>query len=305
MNDTRPEPQSVDDVAAGLRGVGYLPGSSTALVSYLAAKLGKPVLVEGPAGVGKTELAKALAAYLDRDLVRLQCYEGLDEAKALYEWNYRKQLLRIQAGTSSGGEADWGEVQDDIFGEEFLLARPLMTAIASERPVVLLIDEIDKTDQEFEAMLLELLSDFQISIPELGRIEARSRPVVLLTSNNTRELTEALKRRCLYLWLDYPEHDQELEIVRLHTPELDERIAHRLVEIIEQVRELDLKKPPSIAESIDWARALLLLGAREIDAEVFRETMSVIVKHRSDLDTVAARVGAKLAEPAADAADAA
>ncbi|HEY3775439.1 MAG TPA: MoxR family ATPase [Solirubrobacteraceae bacterium] len=302
MNDARPEPQSVDDVAAGLRGVGYLPGSSTALVSYLAAKLGKPVLVEGPAGVGKTELAKALAAYLGRDLIRLQCYEGLDEAKALYEWNYRKQLLRIQAGTSGGPEADWGEVQEDIFGEEFLLARPLMTAIASERPVVLLIDEIDKTDQEFEAMLLELLSDFQISIPELGRIEARSRPVVLLTSNNTRELTEALKRRCLYLWLDYPEHDQELEIVRLHTPELDERIAHRLVEIIEQVRELDLKKPPSIAESIDWARALLLLGAREIDAEIFRETMSVIIKHRSDLDTVAARVGAKLAEPAVDAA---
>jgi MoxR-like ATPase len=302
MNDARPEPQSVDDVAAGLRGVGYLPGNSTALVSYLAAKLGKPVLVEGPAGVGKTELAKALAAYLGRELVRLQCYEGLDEAKALYEWNYRKQLLRIQAGTSSGDEADWGEVQDDIFGEEFLLARPLMTAIASERPVVLLIDEIDKTDQEFEAMLLELLSDFQISIPELGRIEARSRPVVLLTSNNTRELTEALKRRCLYLWLDYPEHEQELEIVRLHTPDLDERIARRLVEIIEQVRELDLKKPPSIAESIDWARALLLLGAREIDADTFRQTMSVIVKHRSDLDTVAAWVGAKLAEPAADAA---
>ncbi len=302
MNDARPEPQSVDDVAAGLRGVGYLPGNSTALVSYLAARLGKPVLVEGPAGVGKTELAKALSRYLDRTLVRLQCYEGLDEAKALYEWNYRKQLLRIQAGTSSGGEADWGEVQDDIFGEEFLLARPLMTAIASERPVVLLIDEIDKTDQEFEAMLLELLSDFQISIPELGRIEARSRPVVLLTSNNTRELTEALKRRCLYLWLDYPEHEQELEIVRLHTPDLDERIARQLVEIIDQVRELDLKKPPSIAESIDWARALLLLGAREIDADVFRETMSVIVKHRSDLDTVAARVGAKLAEPAVDAA---
>jgi MoxR-like ATPase len=302
MNDARPEPQSVDDVAAGLREVGYLPGNSTALVSYLATRLGKPVLVEGPAGVGKTELAKALAAYLGRDLVRLQCYEGLDEAKALYEWNYRKQLLRIQAGTSSGADADWGEVQDDIFGEEFLLARPLMSAIASERPVVLLIDEIDKTDQEFEAMLLELLSDFQISIPELGRIEARSRPVVLLTSNNTRELTEALKRRCLYLWLDYPEHEQELEIVRLHTPDLDERIARRLVEIIEQVRDLDLKKPPSIAESIDWARALLLLGAREIDADVFRETMSVIVKHRSDLDTVAARVGAKLAEPAIDAA---
>jgi MoxR-like ATPase len=296
------EPGSVDDVAAGLRAAGYLPGSTTALVSYLAAKLGKPVLVEGPAGVGKTELAKALATYLGRDLIRLQCYEGLDEAKALYEWNYRKQLLRIQAGTSDGGETGWGEVQDDIFGEEFLLARPLMTAIASERPVVLLIDEIDKTDQEFEAMLLELLSDFQISIPELGRIEARSRPIVLLTSNNTRELTEALKRRCLYLWLDYPEHEQELEIVRLHTPDLDERVARRLVEIIDQVRDLDLKKPPSIAESIDWARALLLLGAREIDADVFRDTMSVIVKHRSDLDTVAARVGAKLAEPAVDAA---
>jgi MoxR-like ATPase len=176
-----------------------------------------------------------------------------------------------------------------------------MTAIASERPVVLLIDEIDKTDQEFEAMLLELLSDFQISIPELGRIEARTRPVVLLTSNNTRELTEALKRRCLYLWLDYPDLEHELQIVRLHCPELDEQVARKLVEIIDQVRELDLKKPPSIAESIDWARALLLLGAGEIDADVFRQTMSVIVKHRSDLDTVAARVGAKLRETAADA----
>jgi MoxR-like ATPase len=303
MTDTIREPQSVQDVAAGLQAVGYLPGASTAIVAYLATRLGKPVLVEGPAGVGKTELAKAMAAYLDRELVRLQCYEGLDEAKALYEWNYRKQLLRIQAGTGGeSGQSGWSEVQEDIFGEEFLLARPLMTAIASERPVVLLIDEIDKTDQEFEAMLLELLSDFQISIPELGRIEARSRPIVLLTSNNTRELTEALKRRCLYLWLDYPEHDQELAIVRLHAPELDERVARKLVEIIDEIRQLDLKKPPSIAESIDWARALLLLGADEIDATVFRETMSVIVKHRSDLDTVAARVGAKLAEPAADAA---
>jgi MoxR-like ATPase len=303
MTDTIREPQSVQDVAAGLQAVGYLPGASTAIVAYLATRLGKPVLVEGPAGVGKTELAKAMAAYLDRELVRLQCYEGLDEAKALYEWNYRKQLLRIQAGTGGeSGQSGWSEVQEDIFGEEFLLARPLMTAIASERPVVLLIDEIDKTDQEFEAMLLELLSDFQISIPELGRIEARSRPIVLLTSNNTRELTEALKRRCLYLWLDYPELEQELAIVRLHSPDLDEQVARRLVEIIDEIRQLDLKKPPSIAESIDWARALLLLGADEIDATVFRETMSVIVKHRSDLDTVAARVGAKLAEPAADAA---
>jgi MoxR-like ATPase len=286
-------PASVQDIAQGLREVGYLPGESTALVSFLATKLGKPVLVEGPAGVGKTELAKALARYLGRTLVRLQCYEGLDEAKALYEWNYRKQLLRIQ--TESDG-AGWQEVQDDIFGEEFLLPRPLMTAIATEEPVVLLIDEIDKTDQEFEAMLLELLSDFQISIPELGRIEAKTRPVVLLTSNNTRELTEALKRRCLYLWLDYPSSEHELEIVRLHSPELDQTVAERLVEIIQQVRELDLKKPPSIAESIDWARALLLLGADEIDGDTFRETMSVIVKHRTDLDIVAERVGVKLTD---------
>ncbi len=288
------DPTSVQDVAEGLRQAGYLPGDSTALVSFLATKLGKPVLVEGPAGVGKTELAKALSRYLQRTLVRLQCYEGLDEAKALYEWNYRKQLLRIQTEADGAG---WQEVQDDIFGEEFLLPRPLMTAIASEEPVVLLIDEIDKTDQEFEAMLLELLSDFQISIPELGRIEARTQPVVLLTSNNTRELTEALKRRCLYLWLDYPDLQHELEIVRLHSPELDQTIARRLVEIVQQVRELDLKKPPSIAESIDWARALLLLGAEQIDATTFRETMSVIVKHRADLDTVAERVGVKL-EPA-------
>src|SRR5579875_274877 len=290
------QPASVEEIAAGLRRVGYLPGESTALVSYLAAKLGKPVLVEGPAGVGKTELAKALARLLGRRLIRLQCYEGLDEAKALYEWNYRKQLLRIQTESDDAG---WDSVQEDIFGEEFLLERPLMTAIASPEPVVLLIDEIDKTDQEFEAMLLELLSDFQISIPELGRIEARTHPVVLLTSNNTRELTEALKRRCLYLWLDYPDLEHELEIVRLHSPELGETVARKLVELVHEVRELDLKKPPSIAESIDWARALLLLGAGDIDADTFRETMSVIVKHRTDLDTVAARVGVRLEREAA------
>jgi MoxR-like ATPase len=286
-------PSSVAEVADGLRDAGYLAGGNTALVAYLATKLDKPVLVEGPAGVGKTELAKALARYLDRALVRLQCYEGLDEAKALYEWNYRKQLLRIQTEADATG---WQDVQDDIFGEEFLLRRPLMTAIASETPVVLLIDEIDKTDQEFEAMLLELLSDFQISIPELGLIEARTQPVVLLTSNNTRELTEALKRRCLYLWLDYPDLEHELEIVRLHSPELDEALARKLVEVVHQVRELDLKKPPSIAESIDWARALLLLGVRDIDEATFAETMSVIVKHRTDLDTVAARVGVELTQ---------
>jgi MoxR-like ATPase len=287
-------PNTVEEVAAGLRSVGYLPGESTALVSYLASKLGKPILVEGPAGVGKTELAKALAAFLGRTLVRLQCYEGLDEAKALYEWNYRKQLLRIQAEADGAG---WQEVQDDIFGEEFLLQRPLMAAIAAEEPVVLLIDEIDKTDQEFEAMLLELLSDFQLSIPELGRFEARTRPVVLLTSNNTRELTEALKRRCLYLWLDYPSLEHELEIVKLHAPELGDAVARKLVEVIAMVRELDLKKPPSIAESIDWARALLLLGADDIDGRVFTETLSIIVKHRTDLDVVAERVGVTLSHP--------
>jgi len=293
-------PMNVEDVGKGLTAVGYLPSEQVSLVSYLATKLGKPVLVEGPAGVGKTELAKALAKYLGRELVRLQCYEGLDEAKALYEWNYRKQLLRIQ--TESG--SDWDDVQDDIFGAGFLLERPLLSAIASEEPVVLLIDEIDKTDQEFEAMLLELLSDFQITIPELGRFEARTHPVVILTSNNARELTEALKRRCLYLWLDYPSLEHELEIVKLHAPDLDEVIAAKLVEVVHMVRELDLKKPPSIAESIDWARALLLLGASQIDETVFRETLSVIVKHRTDLDIVAERVGVKLSATAGSAGSA-
>jgi MoxR-like ATPase len=285
-------PESVEAVADGLLRAGYLAGGATALVAYLATRLHKPVLVEGPAGVGKTELAKAMATYLGRELVRLQCYEGLDEAKALYEWNYRKQLLRIQAESEGAG---WSQVQDDIFGEEFLLARPLLTAISSQTPVVLLIDEIDKTDQEFEAMLLELLSDFQITIPELGRVSASSQPIVLLTSNNSRELTEALKRRCLYLWLDYPAVEHELAIVRLHTPELAETVARKLVEVVAMVRELDLKKPPSIAESIDWARALLLLGAEDIDAATFAETMSVIVKHRTDIELVAERVGLALA----------
>ena len=284
-------PATAAEISDGLREVGYLADESTALVSFLAARLGKPILVEGPAGVGKTQLAKSLAQALGRELVRLQCYEGLDEAKALYEWNYRKQLLRIQAEADGTG---WTDVQDDIFGREFLLERPLLTAIASKEPVVLLIDEIDKTDQEFEAMLLELLSDFQITIPELGRVEATTHPIVLLTSNNTRELTEALKRRCLYLWLDYPDLEHELEIVRLHAPDLDEHVARRLVEVVAMVRDLDLKKPPSIAESIDWARALLLLGARDIDPQMFKDTISVIVKHRTDLDIVTERVAAKL-----------
>ncbi|HEX8074818.1 MAG TPA: MoxR family ATPase, partial [Thermoleophilaceae bacterium] len=280
-------------VTRELEAVGYLTDTATATTVYLAATLERPLLVEGPAGVGKTELAKSLAKATERKLIRLQCYEGLDEAKAMYEWNYRKQLLRIQAEAADTG---WEAVQEDIFGSEFLLTRPLLQAISETAPVVLLIDEIDKTDQEFEAMLLEVLSDFQISIPELGVIEASSRPLVLLTSNNSRELTEALKRRCLYLWLDYPDVERELEIVRLHAPELSETMARKLVEVIHMVRGLDLKKPPSIAESIDWARALLMLGADDIDSSVFERTMSIIVKHRTDLDVVAERVGVKLSD---------
>ena len=283
----------IEETRAALEAAGYLADDSTALVCHLAQRLGKPVLVEGPAGVGKTELAKALSRATERPLIRLQCYEGLDEAKALYEWNYRKQLLRIQVEASDAG---WQEVKDDIFGEEFLLSRPLLTAISAEQPVVLLIDEIDKTDQEFEAMLLEVLSDFQVSIPELGVVKARSQPLVLLTSNNSRELTEALKRRCLYLWLDYPDVERELAIVRLHAPDLTEQMVRKLVEVVHMVRSLDLKKPPSIAESIDWARALLLLGAEDVDEEVLRSTMSVIVKHRTDLDIVAERAGVKLSD---------
>ena len=295
------------EVREALGRVGYLADEPAALVAYLAQRLGKPVLVEGPAGVGKTELAKAISRATERPLIRLQCYEGLDEAKALYEWNYRKQLLRIQAESgldaepatdpAAPGVADEdaaGTMMADIFAEEFLLTRPLLKAIAATEPVVLLIDEIDKTDQEFEAMLLEVLSEFQISIPELGVIEARTHPIVVLTSNNSRELTEALKRRCLYLWLDYPEVEREMEIVRLHSPEIDERLARRLVEVVHMIRQIDLKKPPSIAESIDWARALLLLGADDLDASVFERTMSIIVKHRTDMDLVAERVGVKL-----------
>src|SRR2546423_13454436 len=285
--------QSIEEAQSGLGKAGYLADESTALVSYLAARLGRPVLVEGSAGVGKTELAKALSRTTERRLIRLQCYEGLDEAKALYEWNYRKQLLRIQTEAADTG---WQSVKEDIFGEEFLLSRPLLTAITVDEPVVLLIDEIDKTDQEFEAMLLEILSDFQVSIPELGVVEARTQPLVLLTSNNSRELTEALKRRCLYLWLDYPTVERELEIVRLHAPDLSEQMARKLVEVVHMIRSLDLKKPPSIAESIDWARPPPLLGADDVDQAVLKRTMSIIVKHRTDLDLVAERVGVKLTD---------
>lgn len=284
-------PESVEALSAKLSEAGYLADSDVALVSYLATALGKPILAEGPAGVGKTELAKALASALGRPLIRLQCYEGLDESKALYEWNYRKQLLRIQAGSEG---AAWDSVQDDIFSEDFLLSRPLLSAISSEQPVVLLVDEIDKTDQEFEAMLLELLSEYQVSVPELGQITAQTKPVVVLTSNDSRELTEALKRRCLYVWFDYPSPEHELAIIKQHTPDLDQAVAEKLVELVGKVRSLDLKKAPSIAESIDWARSLLLLGAKSIDQKVFSETIGVLVKHQVDLDLVRERVAAQL-----------
>lgn len=287
-------PENPAEVADALREAAYLADDSTALIAFLAQRLGKPVLVEGPAGVGKTELAKALSRSTGRELVRLQCYEGLDEAKALYEWNYRKQLLQIQATASSQGEESSPVGMGEIFTEDFLLERPLMKAIANPEPVVLLIDEIDKTDQEFEAMLLELLSDFQITIPEMGQVSATTHPIVLLTSNNSRELTEALKRRCLYLWLDYPTREREIEIIRLHAPEIDEALAARLVDVIVMVRELDLKKPPSIAEAIDWARTLILMGADDIDEKTFRESLSIIIKHRSDLDLVAEKIVPRL-----------
>ena len=288
-------PTSPAEVREALAGASYLADDSVALVAFLAQRLGRPILVEGPAGVGKTELAKALSRATGREMVRLQCYEGLDESKALYEWNYRKQLLGIQARATAGD--DGGTVGiDEIFAPEYLLDRPLLKAIASPEPVVLLIDEIDKTDQEFEAMLLELLSDFQVTIPELGRVEAETHPIVVITSNDSRELTEALKRRCLYLWIDYPEADREAEIVRLHEPSIDQGLAERLVEVVARVRELDLRKPPSISESIDWARTLVLLGADDIDETTFRDSLSTIVKHRADLDLVAEKIGPGLGQ---------
>ena len=282
-----------NQLSADLRAAGYLADDRTVLVAGLAIELGKPVLVEGPAGVGKTELAKALATVTGRELVRLQCYEGLDEARALYEWNYRAQLLRIQA--SHGGE--WDGLRDDLFAAEFLLERPLLKAIRSEQPVVLLVDEIDKADQEFEALLLELLSDFQVSIPEMGTVHASSRPLVLLTSNAARELTEALKRRCLFLTLDYPTPERERDILLEHVPELPEGVAFRIAEVAAKIRELDLRKPPAISETIDWAHALLLIGAESIDSAVLRETLPVILKHRTDLELVAERAGVLLGEP--------
>jgi MoxR-like ATPase len=275
----------VSDVRERLTEVGYLVDPSIETVVYLAERLQKPILVEGPAGVGKTELAKAVAEARGAELVRLQCYEGLDEAKALYEWNYKKQLLRIthaRGGEASQGE-DWEEVEDDLFGEDYLLERPLLRALRNTRETVLLIDEVDKVDFEFEALLLEILSDFQITIPELGTVTGTHHPFVVLTSNNTRELSEALKRRCLYLYLDYPSVEREKQIVMSRVPEAPEQLADQLVRIVRSLRQLELKKPPSISETLDWARTLLALGFEHVDEDVAKSTMNVLLKYQQDV----------------------
>ncbi|MFE6709536.1 AAA family ATPase [Streptomyces sp. NPDC057695] len=277
---------SVDDVADRLAATGYLASPAVATTVFLADRLGKPLLVEGPAGVGKTELAKAVTAVTGARLVRLQCYEGVDESRALYEWNHAKQLLRITAGR---GES-WDETRTDIFGEEFLLPRPLLTAIRSEEPTVLLVDETDKADVEVEGLLLEVLGDFQITVPELGTITATRRPFTVLTSNASRELSEALRRRCLFLHIGFPEEELERRIVTLKVPGLDDALATSVVRVVGALRAMDLRKVPSVSETIDWARTLLALGADRLDERVVRETLGVLLKHQEDIVRAAAKL---------------
>jgi MoxR-like ATPase len=283
---------SPDQIVAGLRSVGYLPNERIASVVYLGEQLAKPVLVEGPAGTGKTELAKSVAQMSNMRLIRLQCYEGLDEAKALYEWNYKKQLLRIQAGQPGQADATWSELESDIFSEEFLLSRPLLAAIRAPEPVVLLIDEVDRLEVETEALLLEILSEYQVSIPELGTITATATPLVFLTSNNSRELSEALKRRCLYLYIDYPSVEREQEIVRSRVPGVGERLAAQVSGLVRSLRDMDLKKRPSVSETIDLAHTLFLLGADEITPQLAVDTLHVLLKYQSDIELAAAELKA-------------
>lgn len=280
---TDPRFDTVDDVRDRLRKVDYLSDESIAGIVYLADRLGKPILVEGPAGTGKTQLAKSVAEITGARLIRLQCYEGLDESKALYEWNYKKQLLRIQASRGEGETAGWDAIEEDIFSDDFLLTRPLLEAIRADDPVVLLIDEVDRVEVETEALLLEILSDYQVSIPELGTITAKQIPMVFLTSNNTRELSEALKRRCLYLHVDYPDMDREKEIVLTKVPGVTESLADEIARIVRSIRQLELKKAPSVSETIDWARTLVLLGKDAVDAETAVATVNILLKYQSDI----------------------
>ncbi|MFI5798666.1 AAA family ATPase [Streptomyces sp. NPDC051677] len=278
--------RSVDDVTRGLAEAGYLASTPVATTVFLADQLGKPLLVEGPAGVGKTQLARAVAAATGSELVRLQCYEGVDESRALYEWNHAKQLLRITASRDEG----WEQAREEVFSEEFLLPRPLLKAIRNPEPTVLLVDETDKADIEMEGLLLEVLGDFQVTVPELGTITATRRPFVLLTSNATRELSEALKRRCLFLHLDFPSPELERDIVRLQVPGLDTRLAESLVRVVNALRSMHLRKAPSVAESVDWARTLLALGARTLDEAVVEASLGVILKHQTDHQKAAAEL---------------
>ena len=282
--DPQAEPrfESLESVRDRLGEVDYLSDDAIAGTVFLADRLGKPILVEGPAGTGKTQLAKSVAEITGARLIRLQCYEGLDESKALYEWNYKKQLLRIQA-TKADEAANWSDIEDDIFSDEFLLTRPLLEAIRATEPVVLLIDEVDRVEVETEALLLEILSDYQVSIPELGTISALQIPLVFLTSNNTRELSEALKRRCLYLHVDYPDMEREKQIVLTKVPGITESLADQVARIVRSVRQLELKKSPSVSETLDWARTLVLLGLEQVDAETATRTANILLKYQTDI----------------------